>query len=382
VPAERLLPTSEGADIVALARDFATAELAPRAAQAEADGAFPRELFRELGRLGFLGMPYPEEEGGGGQPYEVYLQALEEIGGAWASVGVGVSVHVMSCFPLATWGTAEQRERWLAELLAGDVLGAFSLSEADAGSDPQAMRARARRDGDGYRLSGAKAWVTHGGAADFYTVFARTSEERSKGVSCFLVDGDAPGLTSEPPERKMGLTGSPTTTLLLDDVQVAGERRLGAEGEGLAIALRALDSGRLGIAAVAVGVAQAALDHAVAYARERKTFGKPIIDHQGLAFLLADMAAAVAAARGVTLDAARRRDRGVPFGQQAAIAKLVATDAAMQVTTDAVQVLGGYGYTKEFPVERLMRDAKVMQIFEGTNQIQRTVIGRHLARQG
>ena len=382
MPAERLLPTSEGADIVALARDFATAELAPRAAQAEADAAFPRELFRELGRLGFLGMPYPEEQGGGGQPYEVYLQALEEIGGAWASVGVGVSVHVMSCFPLATWGTEEQRERWLAELLAGDVLGAFSLSEADAGSDPQAMRARARRDGDGYRLSGAKAWVTHGGAADFYTVFARTSDERSKGISCFLVDAGAPGLEPEPPERKMGLTGSPTTTLLLEDVPVPEERRIGAEGDGIAIALRALDSGRLGIAAVAVGVAQAALDHAVAYARERKTFGKPIIDHQGLAFLLADMAAAVASARAVTLDAARRRDRGLPFGQQSAIAKLVATDAAMQVTTDAVQVLGGYGYTKEFPVERLMRDAKVMQIFEGTNQIQRTVIGRHLARQG
>ena len=382
MPAERLLPTSEGADIVALARDFATAELAPRVAQAEADAAFPRELFRELGRLGFLGMPYPEDQGGGGQPYEVYLQALEEIGGAWASVGVGVSVHVMSCFPLATWGTAEQRERWLAELLAGDVLGAFSLSEADAGSDPQAMRARARRDGDGYRLSGAKAWVTHGGAADFYTVFARTSDDRAKSISCFLVEADAPGLTPEPPERKMGLTGSPTTSLILDDVPVAGERRIGAEGEGIAIALRALDSGRLGIAAVAVGVAQAALDHAVAYARERKTFGKPIIDHQGLAFLLADMAAAVASARGVTLDAARRRDRGLAFGQQSAIAKLVATDAAMQVTTDAVQVLGGYGYTKEFPVERLMRDAKVMQIFEGTNQIQRTVIGRHLARQG
>ena len=382
MPAERLLPTSEGADIVALARDFATAELAPRVAQAEADAAFPRELFRELGRLGFLGMPYPEDQGGGGQPYEVYLQALEEIGGAWASVGVGVSVHVMSCFPLATWGTAEQRERWLAELLAGDVLGAFSLSEADAGSDPQAMRARARRDGDGYRLSGAKAWVTHGGAADFYTVFARTSDDRAKSISCFLVEAGAPGLTPEPPERKMGLTGSPTTSLILDDVPVAGERRIGEEGEGIAIALRALDSGRLGIAAVAVGVAQAALDHAVAYARERKTFGKPIIDHQGLAFLLADMAAAVASARGVTLDAARRRDRGLAFGQQAAIAKLVATDAAMQVTTDAVQVLGGYGYTKEFPVERLMRDAKVMQIFEGTNQIQRTVIGRHLARQG
>jgi len=383
MPAERLLPSDEAAAIVALARDVAAAELAPRAAEAEAAGAFPRDVFRQLGELGLLGMPYPEELGGGGQPYEVYLQALEELGGAWASVGVGVSVHVMSCFPLATWGSDEQRERWLPELLAGDLLGAYALSEAEAGSDPAAMRARAARDGDdGYRLSGAKAWVTHGGEADFYTLFARTSEERSRGVSCFLVPGDAPGLAAQAPERKMGLTGSTTATIDLDAVAVAAERRIGGEGDGLPIALQALDSGRLGIAAVAVGVAQAALDHAVAYAQERRTFGKAIIDHQGLGFLLADMAAAVAAARGTMLDAARRRDRGLPFSQQASIAKLVATDAAMKVTTDAVQVLGGFGYTKEFPVERLMREAKVMQIFEGTNQIQRLVIARHLARGG
>jgi alkylation response protein AidB-like acyl-CoA dehydrogenase len=311
----------------------------------------------------------------------VYLQALEELGGAWASVGVGVSVHVMSCYPLATFGGAEQRERWLPELLGGELLGAYALSEADAGSDPAAMRARAVRAGDGYRLSGAKAWVTHGGEADFYTLFARTSEDRSRGMSCFLVPGDAPGLQALPPERKMGLTGSPTAALELDDVVVDAGRRVGEEGGGLAIALQALDSGRLGIAAVAVGVAQAALDHAVAYARERRTFGKAIIDHQGLGFLLADMAAATESARAVMLEAARRRDRGLPFSRQASVAKLVATDAAMQVTTDAVQVLGGMGYTRELPVERLMREAKVMQIFEGTNQIQRMVIARHLARQ-
>ena len=381
MPAERLLPSDEAAAAVALARDVATRELAPRAAAAEEAGRFPREVFRELGALGLLAMPYPEEVGGGGLPYEVYLQALEEIGGAWASVGVGVSVHVMSCYPLATWGSDEQRERWLPQLLAGDLLGAYCLSEADAGSDPAAMRARARRDGDAYRLSGAKAWVTHGGEADFYTLFARTSDERSRGISCFLVPADAPGLAPQAPERKMGLTGSTTASLALDDVPVAAERLIGAEGDGLAIALQALDSGRLGIAAVAVGVAQAALDHAVSYARERRTFGKAIIDHQGLGFLLADMAAAVASARGVMLDAARRRDRGLPFGQQASIAKLVATDAAMQVTTDAVQVLGGVGYTRELPVERLMREAKVMQIFEGTNQIQRLVIARQLARE-
>ncbi len=380
MPADRLLPSDEAAAVVALARDVATRELAPRAAAAEEAGRFPREVFRELGALGLLAMPYPEAWGGGGLPYEVYLQALEELGGAWASVGVGVSVHVMSCYPLATWGSEEQRERWLPALLAGDLLGAYALSEADAGSDPAAMRARARRDGDGYRLSGAKAWVTHGGEADFYTLFARTSEERSRGVSCFLVPGDAPGLAAQAPERKMGLTGSTTAALALDDVPVAAERRIGEEGAGLAMALQALDSGRLGIAAVAVGVAQAALDHAVAYAQERRTFGKAIADHQGLGFLLADMAAAVESARAVMLEAARRRDRGLPFGRQASIAKLVATDAAMQVTTDAVQVLGGVGYTREMPVERLMREAKVMQIFEGTNQIQRMVIARQLTR--
>ncbi len=380
MPAERLLPSPEAEAIVALARDVAAAELAPRAAQAEADGRFPRDVFRQLGELGILGMPYPEELGGAGQPYEVYLQVLEELAGAWASVGVGVSVHVMSCFPHARFGTDAQRERWLPELLAGDLLGGYCLSEAQAGSDAAALRARARRDGDGYRISGSKAWVTHGGEADFYTLFARTSEDRSRGVSCFLVPGDAAGLTVQAPESKMGLTGSTTATLDYDDVALEAERRIGEEGQGLPIALEALDSGRLGIAAVAVGLAQSALDHAVAYAGERETFGKPIIEHQGLGFLLADMAAAVESARATMLEAARRRDRGLPFARQASIAKLVATDAAMKVTTDAVQVLGGYGYTRDFPVERQMREAKVMQIFEGTNQIQRMLIARHLAR--
>jgi hypothetical protein len=382
VSAERLLPSSEAEAIVGLARDFAREELAPRAAEAEADAAFPREVFRRLGELGFLGMPYPEEMGGSGQPYEVYLQALEELAGAWASVGVGLSVHIMSCYPLATWGTEDQRGRWLEQMLAGDLLGGYCLSEVQAGSDPAAMRTRARPTDDGYRVTGSKAWVTHGGEADFYTLFARTSEDRSGGISCFLVPADAAGVSAQAPERKMGLTGSTTATVDYDDVTLEPERLVGAEGQGLSIALQALDSGRLGIAAVAIGLGQSALDHAVAYAKERETFGKPIIDHQGLGFMLADMAAAVESARAVTLEAARRRDRGLPFARQASIAKLVATDAAMKVTTDAVQVLGGFGYTKEFPVERQMREAKVMQIFEGTNQVQRMVIARHLSRQG
>jgi alkylation response protein AidB-like acyl-CoA dehydrogenase len=382
MPAERNLPSAEAEEIVALARSVAEETLAPRVAAAEEGEDFPREVFRTLGELGFLGMPYPEALGGAGQPYEVYLQALEEIAAVWASVGVGLSVHVMSCYPLATWGSEEQRGRWLGEMLAGGLLGGYCLSEAEAGSDPGAMRTRAVREGGGYRVSGSKAWVTHGGEADFYALFARTSEDRSRGVSCFLVPGDAPGLSSQAPERKMGLTGSTTATLDYDGVELEAERLIGEEGQGLPIALRALDSGRLGIAAVATGLAQGSLDAAVAYAKERQTFGKAIIEHQGLGFLLADMAAAVESARAVTLEAARRRDRDLPFSRQASIAKLLATDAAMKVTTDAVQVLGGFGYTKEFPVERHMREAKVMQIFEGTNQIQRLVIARHLARGG
>jgi alkylation response protein AidB-like acyl-CoA dehydrogenase len=382
MPASRVLPTEEAADLIGLVRDLVTKELAPRAAEAEATETFPRDVFRLLGRAGLLGLPYPEEYGGGGQPYEVYLQVLEEIGAAWSSVGVGVSVHALSCFGLATSGTEEQRQKFLPDMLGGDLLGAYCLSEPQAGSDPAAMSTRARRDGDDYVLDGAKAWTTHGGHADFYKVMARTSGEPGDraGISCFLVPADAAGLTADAPEKKMGLTGSATATMRFDGVRVPAERRLGEEGEGLKIALAGLDSGRLGIAAVATGLAQGALDQAVAYAQERETFGRAIIDHQGLAFVLADMEAAVEAARATYLAAARRKDQGLPFSTQASVAKLVATDNAMKVTTDAVQVLGGYGYTRDFPVERYMREAKVMQIFEGTNQIQRMVIGRALAK--
>lgn len=381
MPATRVMPTEESAELIRLVRDFAAKELLPRSAAAEAEEAFPRDVFAMLGELGVLGLPYGEEHGGGGQPYEVYLQVLEEIASVWASVGVGVSVHALSCFGLVTRGTEEQKQRWLPEMLGGGLLGAYCLSEAHAGSDPAAMRTTARRDGDDYVINGAKAWTTHGGHADFYKVMARTSDDRN-GISCFLVPADSEGLVADAPERKMGLTGSATATMRFDGVRVPAERRLGEEGDGLRIALEGLDSGRLGIAAVAVGLAQGALDHAAAYAKERETFGVPIIEHQGLAFLLADMEAAVQSARATTLHAARLKDAGLPFGREASIAKLVATDNAMKVTTDAVQVLGGYGYTKDFPVERFMREAKVMQIFEGTNQIQRMVISRSLAKGG
>ena len=380
MPATRLMPTQESADLIDLTRSIVEKQLRPLVDEAERTHTFHREVFATLGRAGLLGLPYPEEYAGGGQPYEVYLQVLEEIAAAWAAVGVGTSVHALSCFGLFHAGTEEQKQRWLPDMLGGGLLGAYCLSEAHAGSDPAAMRTRAVRDGDDYVITGAKAWTTHGGEADFYKVMARTSDNGGRGISCFLVPAGSGGLTADLPEDKMGLMSSTTATMLFDNVRIPAERRLGAEGQGLPIALAGLDSGRLGIAAVATGVAQGALDVAVTYAKDRESFGKPIIDHQGLAFVLADMAAAVESARATYLYAARLRDAGRPFSRQASIAKLVATDNAMKVTTDAVQVLGGAGYTRDFPVERYMREAKVMQIFEGTNQIQRLVISRDLAR--
>src|ERR1700712_4670575 len=246
MPATRVLPTEEATALLELTRDIATRELLPKVAEAEATETFPREVFRTLGRAGLLGLPYPEEYGGGGQPYEVYLQVVEEIATVWASVGVGVSVHALSCFGLVTRGTEEQKKAWLPEMLAGELLGAYCLSEAHAGSDPSAMTTRARRDGDEYVISGAKAWTTHGGHADFYKVMARTSDDRN-GISCFLVPADSSGLSADPAERKMGLTGSATATMRFEGVLVDADRLLGEEGDGLGIALAGLDSGRLGI---------------------------------------------------------------------------------------------------------------------------------------
>jgi alkylation response protein AidB-like acyl-CoA dehydrogenase len=379
MPVDRELPSDEARELLALARDLAATELAPRAAEFEERSEFPRDVFRTLGRAGLLGLAYDEELGGGGQPYAVYLQVLEELATAWAAVALGVSVHTLSCHPLAMFGTDEQKKRWLPDMLGGELVGAYCLSEANAGSDAGALQARARRNGDHYVLDGTKAWVTHGGVADYYDVFCRTSDDKRRGISLLLADADTPGLLPQPPEKKMGLRSSPTTQIVLDGAQVDADRLIGEEGDGLRIALSALDGGRLGISAVATGVAQAALDAATSYAQERRQFGQRIVDFQGVSFLLADMATGVEAARALYLAAARRRDAGKPYGPQASMAKLFATDTAMKVTTDAVQVLGGYGYTTDFPLERYMREVKVMQIFEGTNQIQRMVIGRHLA---
>ncbi|MGC0315964.1 acyl-CoA dehydrogenase family protein [Kitasatospora acidiphila] len=376
---DRMLPTQDAEDLIALVREIADRELATRVEEHESTETYPEGLFGILGQAGLLSLPYPEEFGGGGQPYEVYLQVLEELAARWAAIAVATSVHTLACHPLYTFGTDEQKQRWLPDLLGGAMVGGYSLSEPQAGSDAASLNCKAELTPDGYRITGTKAWITHGGRADFYSLFARTAPG-SKGVSCFLAPGAIEGLSFGAPERKMGLQAVPTTAAYWDGAVLETDRLIGTEGQGLQIAFSALDGGRLGIAACATGLAQAALDAAVDYANERTTFGKKIIDHQGLGFMLADMAAAVDSARATYLDAARRRDAGRPFSRQASVAKLVATDAAMKVTTDAVQVLGGYGYTRDFPVERYMREAKITQIFEGTNQIQRLVISRGLSR--
>lgn len=389
----RWCPDEETRALLGLAGELAVKELRPAAADAEEAGRFPRELLRTLGRAGLLGLPYPEEYGGGGVPYQVYLQVLEELAAGWLTVALAVSVHTLACFPVATRGSAGLRQRLLPGMLGGEQLGAYCLSEPQSGSDAAALATRASRDypgppagsagSPGYMINGRKAWITHAGEADFYTVFARTSGEpagpdRTHGISCLHVPAATPGVKAAPPEHKMGMRASTTAQMIFDGARVPADFLIGAEGDGFPAALAALDAGRLGIAACSTGLAQAALDLAAGYARERSQFGRPLIEFQGVAFMLADMATAVEAARSLYLTAARRKDEGLPFGQQAAMAKLFASDAAMRVTTEAVQVLGGSGYAGGFPAERYFREAKMLQIVEGTNQVQRMVIGRAL----
>lgn len=375
---QRLLPTPEAADLIELTQQMCDNELLPRVDQDEAGATPPRDLFRTLGQAGLLSLPYPEQYGGADQPYEVYLQAIEEIAQRWMAVAVGVSVHTLTAYPVAQFGSDQQKEQLLPQMLGGDWLGAYGLSEREAGSDIASMRTRATSTDAGWQIKGTKSWISHAEHADYYTTFARTDDTGGKGLSCFVVPSDAPGLSFGAPEHKMGLHGDPVAEVIYDNVPVDADALIGARGQGMAIALSALDGGRLGIAAAATGLAQSALDHAATYAKERQQFGRAIADNQGLAFMLADMEVATSAARATYLHAARLKDAGRPFSKAAAVAKLVATDAAMKVTTDAVQVLGGAGYTQDFPVERFFREAKVTQIFEGTNQIQRLVISRAL----
>lgn len=375
---ERMVETPESSAVLELARDIARDLLVPQVDDAEEIGEFPRETLRVLGRAGLMSLAYPEDVGGGAQPLSVHLQVLEEISTSWLSVGISMSVHALACFPIAHAGSADQQARWLPGMLAGDQLGAYCLSEPHSGSDAAALSTRAIRSVDGYRINGQKAWITHGDVADFFHVMARTGADGPSGISCFLIDAGAPGLSAAPRERKMGAWASPTAGIILEDVDLPADRLIGSEGQGFAIAMAALDAGRLGIAACAVGLAQAALQAATSYATQRHQFGVPIADFQGVSFTLADMATHVEAARSLYLSAARRADAGLPFATQAAMAKIFATDAAMTITTDAIGVLGGNGYTRDYPVERYFREAKMLQIVEGTNQVQRMVIGRSL----
>lgn len=366
--------------LLEVVRTFAGREVAPFADERERKAEFPRETMERLGPLGIYALPYPVEYEGAGQPYWLYLLALEELARAHLAVGIGASVQVLTLFPMFAFGTEDQRRLFMPAPLVGALLGAYCLSEPGSGSDAAGLVTKAVRDGDSYVITGTKAWVTHGGEADYYVVFGRTGEDKTRGISCFFVPADTPGVARSKLEHKMGMSASPTAQVTFDDARVPAENRLGEEGDGFRIAMQALDGGRLGIAACSVGLAQAALDAAVAFARDREQFGRPVIENQGISFMLADMATGIEAARALTLDAARRRDAGIEFSTHAAMAKLLASDTAMRVTTDSVQIHGGYGYVSEFPVERYMREAKVLQIVEGTNQIQRVVIGRRLAR--
>ena len=371
--------------IVETARGFAAAEIAPFAAQWDRDSHFDAALIGKLGHLGFLGMMIPEAHGGHGLDAVTYLLALEEIAAADASVAVLMSVHnSLPTQMLLKYGNGAQQRAFLGPLARGELLGAFALSEADAGSDAASMRAQAVRDGDHWVLNGTKAWISAGGHAGVIIAMVRTDQPGArtgaKGIGAFIITPDLPGFTVGKKENKMGLRASETVQIVFDNMRVPADRLLGDPTQGFIYALQSLEHGRLGIAAQAIGIARAAYDHAVAYAKERRQFGQPIGEFQGIQFKLADMATRIHAARSLLHATAAAKDRGAAIGEYSSMCKLFATETAMWVTTQAVQVFGGYGYSKEYPVEKLFRDAKVTEIYEGTSEIQRVVIGRAALR--
>jgi alkylation response protein AidB-like acyl-CoA dehydrogenase len=374
--------SEEERGIVEAVRAFVADRVRPEIAGYEERKEFPRDLFRGLCDMGLGGIPYDDRYGGGGQPFLTYLAVLEEVATGSLSLAVGLSVHHLTAFGIHEFGSTSLKEKYLPKLFTGEWLGAYALSEASSGSDAAALRTRAERDGHGWRLTGSKRFISHGGEAELYLVMARTGDDSPAGISAFAVEKGWPGFEFGALESKMGWHASPMRELLFEGCEVPQENLVGEEGQGFTLALSALDGGRLGIAACSVGLAQAAVDAAVAFARERGQFGRPIIEFQGLQFLLADAATQVEAARRLYRDAARARDEGRGSPVACSMAKLFASDVAMRVTTDAVQAHGGYGYMREYPVERYMREAKALQIVEGTNQVQRMIIGRHLAGDG
>ena len=369
--------------VVELAREFAKEKIEPFAAEWDRTTHFPRDVIDELGKLGFLGMCTPEEYDGMGLDTLTYLMVLEEISAADAALAVSVGIHnAIPTTMLVKHGTPAQKERWLKPLARGETLVGFALSEPEAGSDPASMQAQAVRDGSGWVLNGLKAWATNGGTADLMMIMVRTdaagSRRGAKGISTFIVPTDTPGYRAGKPEDKMGLRASNTVALTLEDVRLPADHLLGDEGEGFGYAMEALDAGRLGIAVQAVGIARRALEHSLAYCAERRQFGRPLREFQAVQFKLADMATRIEAARALAHAAATRRDRGEDTTMQASMAKLFASETAMWVTTQAVQLFGGYGYMRDFPVEKLFRDAKVTEIYEGTSEIQRIIVARGL----
>jgi alkylation response protein AidB-like acyl-CoA dehydrogenase len=370
--------SDEQREVIGAVRAFGAERIAPRAADLDERGEFPSGLFAGLGEMGLCGIPYEEKYGGAGLDWLTYLAVLEEIGRASLPLAVTLSVHHLSAFGIHQFGSDDLRSRYLPRMLSGEWLGAYALSEASSGSDAAALRTRAERTDGGWRLTGTKRFITHAGDAEVYLVMARTGAEGPRGVSAFIVEKGWSGFDFGKLERKMGWGSSSMRELLFDGCEVPADNLVGEEGQGFTVALAALEGGRLGIAACSVGLAQAALDAATSFARSREQFGRPIAEFEGIQFMLADMGTQVEAARRLYREAARLRDAGGDVATAASMAKLFASDVAMRVTTDAVQVHGGYGYMREYPVERYMREAKALQIVEGTNQVQRMLIGRAL----
>jgi acyl-CoA dehydrogenase len=358
------------------AREFAQREVAPSAIERDEQERFDRSIFTRMGELGLTGAPLPESAGGGGFSYLGWTLVMEELGAADMATAVTLSVHLLSQFPVLNFGTDEQVARWLPPMIAGEALGAFCLTEPSGGSDAAALRTRAERADDGsYQLTGTKIWISNAPDADRYLVFATVDPAKgSKGITAFLVEKGAPGFRVGAHERKMGIRACPAAELIFDGAAVPAENRLGAEGGGYRIALSSLAEGRISIGAACVGIARSALEQSAAYLQQRRAFGAPLSEQQGLRFMLADMARDVAAARALVHEAARAKDRGEPLAEASSLAKWTASDTAMKVATDAVQLFGGSGYSRETGVERLMRDAKGAQIYEGTNQIHRLIV--------
>lgn len=374
--------TQEQEDIRKMVRDFVEKSVAPTAAERDEKELFPRDIFDKMGELGIMGLPYPEEYGGAGSDFVSYAIAVEEISRACAATGIGLSVHVSLCaWPIFKYGTEEQKQQFLRPLAEGTKLGAFGLTEPNAGTDAGGSSTTAVKEGDSYIINGTKIFNTNGGEAEIEVIFALTDKEKGiKGMSAFIVEKGTPGFTYGKKEIKMGIRSSVQRELIFENCRIPAVNLLGKEGEGFKIAMSTLDGGRIGIAAQSVGIAQGALDEAVRYSKQRVQFGKPISSFQAVNFMLADMATKVDAARLLAYRAAYNKSNQLPYAKEAAMAKLFASDTAMSVTTDAVQIFGGYGFSREYPVERMMRDAKITQIYEGTNQAQRMVIAGNILR--